>query len=198
MPSNITIPMILEKVDDHPITYDLFSRMFAQRIIFFHTHVDEQTCAVAIAELLYLSALNSDPISMYINSPGGDIISGIALINTMHMIKAPVYTYCTGMAASMGAMILACGEPGNRYCLPDSEVMIHEAAGGFQGKTKDLKSSMEHIIRLQDSLYKLLAKRTGKSYEVIDQECKIDKWFTSKQALEFGLIDKILEKEEVK
>lgn len=194
-PSNITIPMIIERKDDHPITYDLFSRMFEQRIVFMHCEVNDQTCAVIIAELLYLAAKSNDPIRLYINSPGGSIISGMAVIDTMNMIKAPVYTYCTGMAASMGAMILACGEPGERYCLPNSDVMIHEGASGMQGKTKDIKSSFEHLVRLQDNLYKILAKRTGKSYEVIDEACKIDKWMTSKEALEFGLIDKIMTKE---
>ncbi len=194
MINSLFVPQILERKDDRTMSYDLFSRMFEQRIIFLHGEIEPYMVQVAIAELLYLGAKSDDPIKMYINSPGGSVIDGLAVIDTMNAIKAPVYTFCTGMSASMGAVILASGEKGHRYALSSSEIMIHEIASSIHGKFKDMKVNFEHSTRLQDKLYRILESTTGQKYEVIDRECKIDKWFTSHEAKDFGLIDTILEK----
>lgn len=189
------IPSVIERKGDHIGTYDLLSRLMEDRIIVLADHIDSNSVISTIMMLLYLDVKDkTKPIKLYINSPGGSIIDGLALIDTMNMIHAPVHTVCVGMAASMGAVILSHGERGHRYVLPHSEVMIHQAAGNASGKTKDAKNSLAHQVRLEEELYRMLSNRTGKTTEEIAAACDIDRWMTAKEAIEFGLADKMIEK----
>ena len=154
--------------------------------------IDDNTSNSVVAQLLYLDSLNNDDISLYINSPGGSITSGMAIFDTINFVKSDVSTICLGMAASMAAFILACGEKGKRYSLPNSEIMIHQPLGGAQGQATEIKIAAERIIRLKDKLNKILSERTKKDLKTIENDTERDYFMDSKEALEYGIIDKIL------
>ena len=173
---------------------NVFSTLIKDRILFLNGEVEDVACSTLIAQLLYLSSVDNRDISMYINSPGGDVVSGLGVIDTMNFIPCDISTTCVGMAASMGAVLLSCGTKGKRYVLPHSRVMIHSVASGFKGHTADIKIEMEQTLRCQDDLYKILAENTGKSYEEIEKLCDRNKWVIGQEAVDIGLADKVLEK----
>lgn len=173
---------------------NVFSTLIKDRILFLNGEVEDVACSTLIAQLLYLSSVDNRDISMYINSPGGDVVSGLGVIDTMNFIPCDISTTCVGMAASMGAVLLSCGTKGKRYVLPHSRVMIHSVASGFKGHTADIKIEMEQTLRCQDDLYNILAENTGKSYEEIEKLCDRNKWVIGQEAVDIGLADKVLEK----
>lgn len=173
---------------------NVFSTLIKDRILFLNGEVEDVACSTLIAQLLYLSSVDNRDISMYINSPGGDVVSGLGVIDTMNFIPCDISTTCVGMAASMGAVLLSCGTKGKRYVLPHSRVMIHSVASGFKGHTADIKIEMEQTLRCQDDLYKILAENTGKPYEEIEKLCDRNKWVIGQEAVDIGLADKVLEK----
>lgn len=165
------IPTVLEKTQNGERAYDIYSRLLKERIIFLHDQVNHQTASITIAQLLFLEA--EDPkkdIVMYINSPGGEIQSGLAIMDAMNHLKCDVSTICTGMAASMGAMILSQGTKGKRFCLPNSEVMIHQPLTGVEGQASDIEITAKHILKLKDKLYKILAEATGKTVDQVQKD----------------------------
>ena len=186
------VPMIVEKNDLGERAYDIYSRLLKDRIIILNGEIDDNTANVVVAELLYLDSLNNDDISLYINSPGGSITSGMAIFDTMNLIKSDVSTICVGMAASMAAFLLASGKNGKRYVLPNSEVMIHQPLGGAQGQATEIKIAAERIIKLKNKLNHILAKKTGKTLKQIERDTERDNFMDSHEALEYGLVDKIL------
>lgn len=173
---------------------NVFSTLIKDRILFLNGEVEDVACSTLIAQLLYLSSVDNRDISMYINSPGGDVVSGLGVIDTMNFIPCDISTTCVGMAASMGAVLLSCGTKGKRYVLPHSRVMIHSVASGFKGHTADIKIEMEQTLRCQDDLYKILAENMSKSYEEIEKLCDRNKWVIGQEAVDIGLADKVLEK----
>ena len=173
---------------------NVFSTLIKDRILFLNGEVEDVACSTLITQLLYLSSFDNRDISMYINSPGGDVVSGLGVIDTMNFIPCDISTTCVGMAASMGAVLLSCGTKGKRYVLPHSRVMIHSVASGFKGHTADIKIEMEQTLRCQDDLYKILAENTGKPYEEIEKLCDRNKWVIGQEAVDIGLADKVLEK----
>ena len=187
------IPTIIEKNDMGERAYDIYSRLLKDRIIILNGEINDNTANVVVAELLYLDSLNSDDICLYINSPGGSITAGMAIYDTMNFIKSDVSTICIGLAASMAAFILSSGKKGKRYALPNAEVMIHQPLGGAQGQATEIKIAAEHILKLKDKLNTILAKNTNKPLEKIQNDTERDYFLTSDDALEYGLIDKIIE-----
>lgn len=188
------IPTIIEKNDMGERAYDIYSRLLKDRIIILNGEINDNSANIVVAELLYLDSLNNNDISLYINSPGGSITAGMAIYDTMNFIKSEVSTICLGMAASMAAFILATGEKGKRYALPNSEVMIHQPLGGAQGQATEIKIAAERILKLKKKLNRILADRTGKSIESIDADTERDYFMDSDEALEYGIVDKILKK----
>lgn len=186
------IPTVLEKNSDGERAYDIYSRLLKDRIIMLSGEINDNLSNVIIAELLYLDSLNNDPISIYINSPGGSITSGMAIYDTMNFIKSKVSTVCVGMAASMAAFLLSSGEKGMRYALPNSEVMIHQPLGGAQGQATEIKIAAERILKLKEKLNKILSKNTNQNIKKIEDDTERDYFMSSKEALNYGLIDKIL------
>ncbi len=175
--------------------FDLFSKLLNDRVIVITEAVDDQMMGVVISQLLYLEALDSDePIHMYISSPGGSVMAGLAILDTMQLISAPVHTYAMGMVASMAAVLFTCGEPGHRYILPNAEVMIHQPLGGASGQASDIEIQANHIISLKKRLYEILAKATGKQVKIIEKESDRDNYFMAKEAVAFGLADTVLDK----
>ncbi|MBR3229591.1 MAG: ATP-dependent Clp protease proteolytic subunit [Bacilli bacterium] len=189
------IPTVLEKSSDGERAYDIYSRLLKDRIIMLSGEIDDNLANVVISELLYLDSLNSDSISIYINSPGGSITSGMAIYDTMNFIKSKVSTVCIGMAASMAAFLLSSGEEGMRYALPNSEVMIHQPLGGAQGQATEIKIAAERILRLKEKLNLILSKNTKQDIKKIENDTERDYFMSSNEALEYGLIDRILDKE---
>ena len=187
------IPTIIEKNDMGERAYDIYSRLLKDRIIILNGEINDNTANVVVAEFLYLDSLNSDDICLYINSPGGSITAGMAIYDTMNFIKSDVSTICIGLAASMAAFILSSGKKGKRYALPNAEVMIHQPLGGAQGQATEIKIAAEHILKLKDKLNTILAKNTNKPLEKIQNDTERDYFLTSDDALEYGLIDKIIE-----
>lgn len=174
---------------------DIYSRLLNDRIIVLSDKIDDYTASLVVAQLLYLEGQDSEKdISLYINSPGGSVIAGLAIYDTVQYIKCDVSTICIGTAASMGAFLLSSGAKGKRFILPNAEVMIHQPMGGAQGQATDIQIAAEHISRTKERLNKILAYNTGKPIEQIAVDTDRDNWFTSEQALEYGLVDKILEK----
>lgn len=173
---------------------NVFSTLIKDRILFLNGEVEDVACSTLIAQLLYLSSVDNRDISMYINSPGGDVVSGLGVIDTMNFIPCDISTTCVGMAASMGAVLLSCGTKGKRFVLPHSRVMIHSVSSGFKGHTADIKIEMEQTLRCQEDLYKILAENMGKSYEEIEKLCDRNKWFIGQEAVDIHLADKVLEK----
>ena len=194
-PQDALVPMVVEQTGRGERSYDIFSRLLNDRIIFLSDEVNDTTASLVVAQLLFLEAQDPDKdISFYINSPGGSVTAGMAIYDTMQFIKCDVSTICIGMAASMGAFLLAAGTKGKRYALPHSEIMIHQPLGGAKGQASDIKIQAELILRTRDMLNKILSERTGKPIEQIERDTDRDNFMTAEQALEYGLIDRIFEK----
>jgi ATP-dependent Clp protease protease subunit len=188
------IPYVIEQTSRGERSYDIYSRLLKERIVFLGEEVNSVSASVVVAQLLFLEAEDpSKDIHMYINSPGGEITSGMAIYDTMHYIKCDVSTICIGMAASMGAFLLAGGAKGKRMALPNAEIMIHQPLGGAQGQATEIEIAAKHIIRTKEKLNTLLAENTGKPYEQIAQDTERDNWLSAQEALEYGLIDSIVE-----
>ena len=187
------VPMVVDKETNGERSYDIFSRLLKNRIILLSGEIDDILANSVVAQLLYLDSLNHDDISLYINSPGGSVTAGMAIYDTMNFVKSDVSTICLGMAASMAAFLLSSGEMKKRYVLPNAEVMIHQPLGGAQGQATEIKIAAEHILKTRDKLNKILAKNTGQKIEVIQQDTERDNFMDSKEALEYGLVDKIIE-----
>ena len=191
--ANYVNPMILEERQMNVTSIDIYSRMLMDRILFLNTSIEPTMVNILTAQLLWLDQQSDKPINMYINSPGGSVIDGLQLIDTMNFINAPISTTCLGMAASMGAVILSCGEKGKRFALPHSRVMIHQASGGFNGKSEDVKTSYEQLLRCQKDIYEILSQNIGVEYEEIERLCSnTDKWFIGREAIDLGIVDKIV------
>ena len=192
---NALVPMVVEQDGKGERSYDIFSRLLNDRIIFLSDEVNDATASLVVAQLLFLEAKDPDKdISFYINSPGGSVTAGMAIYDTMNFIKCDVSTICIGMAASMGAVLLSAGTKGKRIALPNSEIMIHQPLGGAKGQASDIKIQAELILRTRDNLNRILAENTGRSIEEIARDTERDNFMTAQQALEYGLIDKILDK----
>lgn len=187
------IPNVIEKKSGSERVYDLYSRLLEDRIILLTGEIDDHMANIIVSELLYLDSLNDKDISIYINSPGGSVTAGFAIYDTMNFIKSDVSTICIGIAASMGAFLLSSGTKGKRYSLPNSEVMIHQPLGGAQGQATEIKIAAEHILKTRQKLNDILAKNTGKEKSIIENDTERDFFMDSHEALEYGLIDKILE-----
>ena len=187
------VPTVIERGNNGEYAYDIYSRLLKDRIIIINGEINDSSSNSIVAQLLYLDSLNSDDISIYINSPGGVITSGMAIYDTMNFVKSDVSTICIGMAASMAAFILACGKKGKRYILPSSEVTIHQPLGGAQGQATDIKIQAERIIKLKNRLNKILACKTGKSLKQIEEDTDRDYYMTALEALDYGIVDKILD-----
>jgi len=187
------IPTVIEKTSYGERAYDIYSRLLKDRIVFLGSAIDDGVANTIIAQLLFLENQNPDKdIKLYINSPGGSVTSGMAIYDTMQYIKSNVSTICIGMAASMGSVLLAAGEKGKRFCLPNSEVMIHQVMGGTEGQASDIKIHAEHILLLKDKLNAILAKHTGKDKKQLEKDSDRDYFLSAKEAVEYGLVDKII------
>lgn len=188
------IPTVIEKSNMGERAYDIYSRLLKDRIIILSGEIDDNLANSIVAQLLYLDSINNDTINLYINSPGGSITAGMAIYDTMNFIKSDVSTICIGMAASMAAFLLSSGKKGKRFCLPNSEVMIHQPLGGAQGQATEIKIAAERILKLKDKLNTILAKNTGKSLKQIERDTERDNFMDSNEALEYGLIDSVIKK----
>ena len=192
---NALVPMVVEQTGKGERSYDIFSRLLNDRIIFLSDEVNDTTASLVVAQLLFLEAQDPDKdISFYINSPGGSVTAGMAIYDTMNYVKCDVSTICIGMAASMGAFLLSAGAKGKRIALPNSEIMIHQPLGGARGQATDIKIQADLILRTRDRLNRILASNTGKSIEEIARDTERDNYMTAQEALSYGLIDKILDK----
>ena len=188
------VPTIIEKNETGERAYDIYSRLLKDRIIILNGEITDNSSNIAVAQLLYLDSLNNDDISLYINSPGGSITAGMAIFDTMNFIKSDVSTICVGMAASMAAFLLSSGEKGKRYILPNAEVMIHQPLGGAQGQATEIKIAAERILKLKKKLNKILSDNTGKDIDTIDNDTERDYFMDSDEALNYGIVDKVLKK----
>lgn len=186
------IPNVLEKTNNSERVYDLYSRLLKDRIIFISDEINDNTANIVVSELLYLDSISHDDISIYINSPGGSITSGMAIYDTMNYIKSDVSTICIGIAASMAAFLLSSGSKGKRFILPNSEVMIHQPLGGAQGQATEIKIAAQRILKLKDKLNNILAINTNQNIEKIESDTERDNFMNSNEALEYGIVDKIL------
>lgn len=192
----VSIPYVIEQTSRGERSYDIYSRLLQDRIIFLSDEVNDTTASLIVAQLLFLDSVDKDKdISFYINSPGGSISSGMAIYDTMQMVHADVATYCVGMAASMGAFLLAGGAKGKRYILPNAEVMIHQPLGGTQGQATDIKIQAEHILKIKQRMNRILSENTGKDISMIEQDTERDNWLTADEAVSYGLVDKIVTKQ---
>lgn len=189
------VPMVIEQTGRGERSFDIFSRLLNDRIIMLSDEVNDATASLIVAQMLYLEAQDPDKdINFYINSPGGSVSAGFAIFDTMNFIKCDVSTICLGMAASMGAFLLAAGTKGKRYALPNSEIMIHQPLGGTRGQATDIKIHADHIIRTREKLNAILAERTGRTLAEIERDTERDNFLTAVAAQEYGLIDKVIEK----
>ena len=197
MIENSLVPYVVEQTSRGERSYDIFSRLLKDRIIFLSEDVNHATASLVIAQLLFLESEDPDKeISLYINSPGGSISDGMAIVDTINYIKCPVSTICVGMAASMGAFLLAAGTKGKRFATPNAEIMIHQpliGGGGITGQTTEIKIHAEHMVKTREKLNRILSEKTGKSLEQIEIDTERDNFMTAEQALEYGLIDGILD-----
>ena len=194
MINNSLVPMVIEQTSKGERSFDIYSRLLKERIIFLADEVNDVTASLVIAQLLFLDA--EDPgkdIFIYINSPGGSVTAGMGIYDTMQYIKSDVSTICVGMAASMGAFLLAAGTKGKRFALPNSTVMIHQPLGGVQGQASDIKIHTEYLLKVKANLNKILSERTGKPLEVIEKDTDRDNFLSAKEAKEYGLIDEVME-----
>ena len=196
MLNNSLVPYVVEQTSKGERSYDIFSRLFKDRIIFLSEDVNHVTASLVVAQLLFLESEDPDKeIYLYINSPGGSITDGMAIVDTMNYIKCPVSTICVGMAASMGAVLLCSGAKGKRYALPNAEILIHQpliGGGGLSGQTTEIKIHAEHMVKTREKLNKLLSEKTGQSIETIERDTERDNYMTAEEALKYGLIDEIL------
>ena len=191
------VPYVIEQTNKGERSYDIFSRLLKDRIIFLAEDVNPTSASLVVAQLLFLESEDPDKeISLYINSPGGSITDGMAIVDTINYIKCPVSTICVGMAASMGAVLLASGEKGRRFATPNSEILIHQPliSGGLSGQTTEIKIHADHMVRTREKLNKLLSERTGQSLETIEKDTERDNYMSAEEALKYGLIDGILGK----
>ncbi len=189
------VPYVVEQTGRGERSYDIYSRLLNDRIVVLSDEVNDQTASLVIAQLLYLESQDATKdISLYINSPGGSVSAGLAIYDTMNYIKCDVSTICIGMAASMGAFLLSSGAKGKRFALPNSEVMIHQPLGQAQGQATDILIRADHIKRTRENLNNILAQNTGKPIEIIEQDTERDNFMTAQQALEYGLIDKVIDR----
>ena len=189
---DLMVPMVIEQTNRGERSYDIYSRLLEERVIFISGEINDQTANLAIAQLIYLEYKDPDKdITMYINSPGGSVSAGMAIYDTMQYIKCDVSTICVGMAASMGAVLLSSGTKGKRYALPNSEIMIHQPLGGAQGQARDIKIQADHIIKIKNKLNKILSENTGKPIEEVEKDTDRDNYLSADEALSYGLIDKI-------
>ena len=189
------VPMVVDQTANGERSYDIYSRLLEDRIVFSNGEVNAQSANLVVAQLIYLEAKDPNKdISLYINSPGGTVTDGFAIYDTMQYIKCDVSTICVGMAASMGAFLLSAGAKGKRYALANSEVMIHQPLGGTQGQATDIQIQAEHILRLKKRLTKILADNCDKSVEQVAQDCERDHYMTANEAKEYGLVDKVFTK----
>ena len=186
------IPTIIEKTSNKEYAFDLYSRLLKERIIFLTGEINSSNANIIVSELLYLDSLNHEDISIYINSPGGEITSGLAIYDTINFIKSDVKTICIGMAASMAAFILSSGTKGKRYSLPNGEIMIHQPLGGAEGKATDIKIAAEHIIKIKNKMNKILAKNTNQPLKKIIKDTECDHFLDANEALKYNLIDEII------
>ena len=192
------VPMVVEQTSRGERSYDIYSRLLNDRIIFLSDEVNDVTASLVVAQLLYLEAQDPDKdIYLYINSPGGSITSGMAIYDTMNYIKCDVSTICVGMAASMGAFLLSSGAKGKRFALPNAEVMIHQPLGGMQGQATDIKIHADRIIKIKEKLNTLLSEQTGKPLDVIERDTERDNFMTAEEAMAYGLVDKVITKKEL-
>lgn len=191
---NSLVPTVVEQSSHGERAYDIYSRLLKERIVFLGEEVDQVSANLVVAQLLFLESEDpSKDINLYINSPGGSVTAGMAIYDTMQYVKCDVSTICIGMAASMGAFLLAGGTKGKRMALPNAEIMIHQPSGGSQGQATEIEIAAKHILRTKEKLNKILAANTGRDYEVIAADTERDNWKTAQEALEYGLIDKVIE-----
>ncbi len=187
------VPYVIEQTGHGERSYDIFSRLLKDRIIFFGDEVNDQTASIIVAQMLFLESEDPDKdIMLYINSPGGSITAGMAIYDTMNYIKCDVSTICVGMAASMGAFLLSAGAKGKRLALPNSEIMIHQPLGGMQGQATDIKIHADRIMRMKDKLNNILSENTGRPLEEIVRDTERDNFMSAQEALDYGLVDKII------
>ena len=192
------VPMVVEQTSRGERSYDIYSRLLNDRIIFLSDEVNDVTASLVVAQMLYLEAQDPDKdIYFYINSPGGSISAGMAIYDTMNYIKCDVSTICVGMAASMGAFLLSSGAKGKRFALPNAEVMIHQPLGGMQGQASDIKIHADHILKIRDKLNKILSEQTGKPLKTIEKDTERDNFMSAEEAKNYGLIDKVITKKEI-
>ena len=189
------VPYVVEQTSRGERSYDIFSRLLNDRIVFLGEEVNDTTASLVVAQLLYLEAQDPDKdIQFYINSPGGSVTAGLAIYDTMQYIKADVSTICVGLAASMGAFLLSAGAPGKRLALPNAEIMIHQPSGGFQGQATDINIHAQYILKIKEKLNQIMAENTGKPIEVIRDATERDNFMSAEEAKDFGLIDKVIYK----
>ena len=192
------VPMVVEQTSRGERSYDIYSRLLNDRIIFLADEVNDVTASLVVAQMLYLEAQDPDKdIYLYINSPGGSISAGMAIYDTMNYIKCDVSTICIGMAASMGAFLLSSGAKGKRFALPNAEVMIHQPLGGTRGQATDIKIHADHIIKIRAKLNRLLSEQTGKDLETIERDTERDNFMSADEACAYGLVDKVITKKEI-
>lgn len=189
------VPYVVEQTGQGERTYDIYSRLLKDRIIFIDEEITQHTASIVVAQLLFLEAQDPDKdINIYINSPGGVVTAGLAIYDTMKYIRPDICTICVGMAASMGAVLLAAGTKGKRYALPNAEIMIHQPLGGFQGQASDIKITADHILGIKNKLNKIMSEATGQKLSVIERDTDRDNYMSADEAAEYGLIDKVIEK----
>lgn len=186
------IPTVIDKINNTERVYDIYSRLLKDRIIIINGEIDNNLSNSVVAQLLYLDSLNNEDISIYINSPGGSVTDGMAIYDTINFIKSDVSTIGMGLCASMAAFLLSSGTKGKRFILPSAEVMIHQPLGGVKGQATEIKIAAEHILKTKEKLNKILANNTGKSLKIIEQDTERDNFMNSKEALNYGIIDKII------
>ena len=188
------IPYVIEQTGQGERTYDIYSRLLKDRILFISGEIDSHMADVVIAQLLFLNSEDKDKdISIYINSPGGSVTAGLAIFDTMRHINAPVSTICVGQAASMGAFLLSAGEKGKRFAMPNSEIMIHQPLGGVSGQAEDIKIHAENILKIRSKLNKILAENTGQPISIIEKDTDRDNFMTAQEAAEYGIVDMVIE-----
>ncbi len=189
------VPYVVEQTGQGERTYDIYSRLLKDRIIFIDEEINEHTASVVVAQLLFLEAQDPEKdINIYINSPGGMVTAGLAIYDTMQLVKPDVSTICVGLAASMGAFLLAAGAKGKRYALPNAEVMIHQPLGGVQGQASDIKINADHMMRVKERLNIILAENTGQNLKTIEKDTDRDNYMTAEEAAGYGLVDKVIDK----
>ncbi|MEM7387075.1 MAG: ATP-dependent Clp protease proteolytic subunit [Verrucomicrobiota bacterium] len=193
-PSNYIVPTVIESDGRMERHYDIYSRLLKDRIVFLGTPIDDQVANIVIAQLLFLQMQDpKKPINLYINSPGGSVTAGLAIYDTMQFVTCDVNTYCIGLAASMGAVLLAAGTAGKRYALPNSDIMIHQVSGGAQGTASDVERTVDYMYKLKVRLNNILSKHTGKSAEQVEKDADRDYYMSAEEALAYGLVDKVME-----